>query len=133
MAIEHTIRAQLVKLIREGATLAPGGNEVGQVRDESHRSECVGWLAAAEHFVALICRNSADVYQAQISQLARRFSGYMVNASVGSATAILKRRSDDIDHGLLTTLSNTITAEAFDNFLDHAEEYRKKGGVGKLA
>jgi hypothetical protein len=127
MAIEHAIRAQLAKLISDGASLAPGGNEAGQVRDENHRSECVGWLAAAEHLVTLICKNSTDVYQAQISKLARRPSGYMVNASVGSTTAILQRLSDDIDHGLLTTLSNTIIAEAFDNFLDHAEEYRKKG------
>ena len=33
----------------------------------------------------------------------------------------------DIDAGLVSTFANTIRAETFDNFLDHAEAYRDRG------
>ena len=46
---------------------------------------------------------------------------------ISSATAILRGFLTDLEAGLLGDFSNKIRAEAFDNFLDHAEIYRQDG------
>jgi hypothetical protein len=129
MAIEQVIHAQLNKLISDGQTLTPGEGEAGQVRDQNHRSECVAWLAAAEHLVTLICKNPTDVYRQHISRLAtsHAVAGYMVNTHVGQATGILRRLSNDIDNGLITSITIAASAEVLDDLLDQAREYHKRG------
>jgi uncharacterized protein YutE (UPF0331/DUF86 family) len=129
MAIEQAVRAQLNKLISDGQTLAPGESEAGQVRDENHRSECVAWLVAAEHLVTLVCKNPTDIYRKQVSGLAASHAkaGYVVNNLVGQATGILRRLSEDIDNGLITSITIAASAEVLDDLLDQAKEYHKRG------
>jgi hypothetical protein len=46
---------------------------------------------------------------------------------VGSVAETLRALLADIDAGLLRTLANRITAETFENFLEHAQRYLAEG------
>lgn len=55
---------------------------------------------------------------------------------MGEFTQFLKRLLEDIDDGLLASVADQASAEAFDDLLDHAESYLKDGrkdGSGILA
>jgi hypothetical protein len=138
MPIEQKIRAHLQRLISESATLALGDGESGQVFNESHRSQCVGWLVSATHVVSLICKSPTEPYRLQMTILSNSVnaSGYMVNTSVGQAAEILTRLSYDVENGLIASLVTVARAEALDDLLDQAREYQKrnnKQGAGILA
>ena len=126
------------KLISDGQTLSPGDSEGDQVRDENHRSECVAWLIAAEHLVTLVCKNPTDVYRKRVSELAASHSraGYLVNNIVGQSAGVLRRLSEDIDNGLITSITIAASAETLDDLLEQAKEYygrKHKEGSGILA
>jgi hypothetical protein len=138
MSIEQSVRAQLNKLISDGQTLTPGEREARQVHDENHRSECVAWLVAAEHLVTLACKSRTDVYRKRVSELTASHAkaGYVVNNLVGQAAGILRRLSEDIDSGLIMSITIAASAETLDHLLNQAKEYdsrKHKEGAGILA
>ena len=46
---------------------------------------------------------------------------------VGSINSMLKHLIGDIDRGLLSSVAGQARAEVFDDFLDHADAYRRDG------
>jgi anti-sigma regulatory factor (Ser/Thr protein kinase) len=123
--ISDNVRNKILDLLTRSTALAvtPG---MGLAPDTQHISRCRGWIAEALNIIELAVPVPSNTYRRQIEKIGEvRGGGYP--QSVGSMAEILRALLQDIDAGLLRTLSNTITAEAFDNFLDHAEEYQKKG------
>lgn len=136
--IEDRVRQNLDRLIRAGEQLAHGRPDGGQVFDEHHRSECVGWLAAASHAVSLVCGSDRDPYRVATARIveSNEADGYTANDAVGSLAAVLRQLAADVDNGLVASVVAVASAETLDDLLDQAEEYHRrsrKEGAGILA
>lgn len=127
MAIEDRVNTRLSKLIEEGDQLSVGGGEFGLCRDQKHVQDCVGWIAAADHVVRLICPSSSNAYRSRTQQIVEGSgkSDATMNHRVGELTALLGRLAADVEDGLLASVANQARAQTFDDFLDHAEAYLK--------
>lgn len=138
MAIEDNLRTRFKNLIEDGGPLSIGEPEDGWCRDARHVAECRGWLVAADYAVSLVCPNPNDAYRNTVARILVRDEGAggTINRTVGELTEILKRLLVDIEDGLLASIANQVTAETFDDLLDHAEKYLndgRKDGSGILA
>jgi uncharacterized protein YutE (UPF0331/DUF86 family) len=137
MPVEKAVRAQLQQLISDATALIPGKGD-GNIRNQEHRSECVGWLASASHIANLICKDPTNPYRQKILMISisREADGVLVNRSVGQVTEILKRLSRDVENGLVASITIAASAETLDDLLDQASDYhtrKNKVGAGILA
>ncbi len=124
--IRDEVRNRVQKLITRAGVLA-GTPKMGLAPGPKQISECQGWIAAALNIVQLAVPTASNPYRQQVEKIGEVKGGSTYYPqSVGSIAEILQELLRDIDAGLLTTLSNTITAEAFETFLEHAEEYHRK-------
>ena len=125
MGIEEKVRARFLELLTTGGQLRRG-NENDQVFSDTHREECIGWLAAAQNIVHLVVGNPANPYRVSIDKVCAKERGWCVQEGVGEATVILGSLLKDIDSGLLASIEDQARASVFDDFLDHAKEYAKQ-------
>ncbi len=95
-----------------------------------------GWLASSNHAVELICGGTLNAYGAMCSKINDRYSAahreglYEVSAKsecVGAMISVLENLLSDVEAGLIASLEDRVRAETFDDFLDHADKYHKKG------
>lgn len=120
--IENAIKAKL-RFLTQRAALASG--EAGDLIGENVGS-WEGWLTEALHVVELIFPNPNSIYRARVEEFADDDSTHSTY-KVKHIGAILRGLSRDIEDGLIANLANKIRAEAFDDFLDHAEVYHVAG------
>jgi hypothetical protein len=124
MVIEQNIQDRIIALVEEGERLSLG-NEHGQLLDDTHESECVGWMGAANHALAAVCPSPVNAYREAAERIVKHPFGYALNLGVGHLTSLLKQLLTDIDLGLLSSVANQARAETFDDLLDHAARYHK--------
>jgi hypothetical protein len=133
MTIEERIRQQLQNLIEDGRILTEG--DPGQL---TTGNACAGWLAAADHIVSMVCRQSTDPYRRSTSAIMKSGTGsnYAAHRAVGKMTALLKRLVSDVENGLIASVVSIAQADALDDLLDQAQDYHRKQhkeGAGILA
>ncbi len=126
MEIEEKVRKRFEELIEAGDRLKHG-NEHGQIRSAEHRQECIGWLASAQHIVHWVVNDPANPYRTSVDRICAKDRGYCAQEPVGEVSVILKSLLKDIDQGLLASIEDQTKATVFDDFLDHAKEYSKRG------
>ena len=121
--IEVEIRKKIENLIARARAfeLIPGGT----ARDTRELSLCEAWLTEALNVVEVAVPRTTNAYRRRIETLAKASHG--AAQAVLSIARILDALLVDLQAGLLGDLGNSITAEAFDDFLDHAEAYLHGG------
>lgn len=124
MENKEKVRKKFEELINSGNRLKCG-NEHGQVHNEEHSQNCVGWLASAQNIVHLVVGNTNNPYKKSVDKICNTHRGYGIPISVGEITVILKLLLQDIDRGLLASIEDQTRASVFDDFLDHAKEYAR--------
>lgn len=130
MSIDKRVADQFKSLIAEAVVLAP------YRPDEGHQNDCLGWLVAAEHLVALVCKNPINAYRLQTRLICATSNYEGWNANVGQLASVLKRLLGDVENGLISSIVNAASAETLDDLLDQAKEYHRrnqKEGAGILA
>jgi len=125
MSVEDKIIIRIHDLIQFGNDLRRGNN-IGQRLNNRHGEQCVAWMASAENIVQLVCPNPDNAYRKKVNEITRP-SGLMIPSRVGEFTDLFNYLLVDIEQGLLSSVVDRVRAEAFDDFLDHAELYYKDG------
>lgn len=136
MAIEENIINQIKSLIDRSKNLKIGDPEYGQVRNENQLHECSGWIASALNVIQLVCPNPEHAYRKRAEKIEIRNSGWVIHRDVGEVASLLNELYHDIENGLLASVADKVSAETFDNFLDHAKDYVKvnlKNEAGVIA
>ena len=103
--------------------------EYGTAFDNEQLQGCQAWIAAALNLIELICPSKEAAYRRQADRIVAddyNQGGTVMNA-VGALAGLLELAIQDIDNGLLHSLENSIRAETFDTFLDHADHYLENG------
>jgi hypothetical protein len=134
MSVEDKIIIRIHDLIGTGNHLR-SGNSIGQQLNNQHGEQCSAWMASAENIVQIVCPNPDNAYRKRVNEITRP-SGLMIPSRVGEFTDLLNYLLVDIEQGLLSSVVNQVRAEAFDDFLDHAEFYYKdnrKNEAGVIA
>lgn len=124
MAIEDNLKARIESLIKEGRILSLSDDN-GYVDDELLQ-RCSGWVTAAHNAVHNACPDPNTPYRQKAAMLALADTGYFIHRAVGQLAAVLKNLLIDAEAGLLASVADRAKAEAFDDFLDHAEAYAKE-------
>lgn len=120
--IEENVRKKIEDLLIRASGLAVT-SPMGLARDAQHYSQCSGWITEALNITELAVPMPSNAYRRQIEKVGGSGS-YPLR--VGSMAEILRALLRDINAGLIATLSNTIRAETFSGFLDHATAYWKE-------
>jgi hypothetical protein len=115
--IEKKLRDKIAQLIACADAYAEAANQT-----ERGVANATAWVTEALNVVQLAVPDRFQPYRQQI-ELAVYAT---VSQKVLTIAATLRSLLADVDLGLVSTLANTIRAEAFDNFLDHAVEYQKR-------
>lgn len=126
MSVETKVQERVQKLLEESSSLSIADNN-GSVYDEEQRQDCSAWLASAQNAVHLICNSAQNPYRIKADKIANSEHGWIINAAVGELAALLKNLLFDAQAGMLTSVADQARAEAFDDFLDHAEAYFADG------
>jgi hypothetical protein len=120
--IEANVRKKIETLIKRAKALVSVSPEFKD--GDAWMASCATWEAETHNVVELAVPNPLNAYRRHIS----RYSiGGSYSERMQIISTMLEALLNDIDAGLLTALGNKVRAETFDNFLDHAEEYRRKG------
>lgn len=91
---------------------------------------CSGWIAAAVNIVKIACSSdpqSAYVRHAEMLQTKGNKSEYLIHRDVLGLAGLLRQLRADVDLGLLNALDRRISAEAYDELIDHAQSYLDDG------
>ena len=114
--IEDNIRQKIEDLIARSRTIliSPPNME--------RSARCIAWTTEALNIVALAIPDTKNPYRVTIENS----SGVDFARRVVTTAEILRALLPDIDAGLIGNLGNKIRAATFDDFLDHAEAYRKE-------
>lgn len=135
MDFEDEIQQRIAQLIEQSIGLS-GGNKHNQCDDERQTQECIAWITAAQNAVHLILESPAAPYRLTVDRIASQNHGFVIHSAVGALSAVLKRLMADAASGMLASVADQARAEAFDNFLDHADAYYKdsrKNEAGVIA
>jgi hypothetical protein len=92
---------------------------------EQWKSDGEAWVIEAVNAVELAVPDFLNAYRIGFSQA--KFSIIPLPERVPRIASLLRSLLTDIDAGLVSTIANTIRAETFENFLDHAEAYQDLG------
>jgi hypothetical protein len=125
MKSSDAISVRINELIAQAPTLYQA-SEHDQVTDGAAMGACQGWLVAATNIVELACASGSS-YFVGAKQLQARDLGYMIHHNVLAMVELLKQLRTDIDRGLLTTLERQVSAETYDDLIDHAAAYLGEG------
>jgi len=135
MKIEQKIEIRIQDLLNEATWLAQSDSSGAAFSDEQC-AECFAWLVSAQHIIQTICSEINTPYLNRANSIAEEEHGWRINQGVRKMAAILKHLLADINAGLLSSISNNVRAETFDDFLEHAEKYHsenKKNESGAIA
>ena len=135
MAFEEVVRQRIAQLIEQSKRLSVS-DENGQCTDERQQQECMAWITAAQNAVHLILESPATPYRLTVDRIASEPHGYAISNAVGQLAEVLKSLQADAGDGMLASVADQTRAEAFDNFLDHADAYyedSRKNEAGVIA
>lgn len=134
MPIETTITNRIKRLIEVGTPMSPAAKQGGGLTYEEAQ-RVTGWLTSAAHSVDLVtgpfglyndqCRRILAKHDvalgtpSQVDDVKQECAGMMVS--------VLENLLEDIEAGMISSIVDQVRAETFDDFLDHADEYHKKG------
>jgi hypothetical protein len=121
--LEQAVRLKIEDLIRRSTQLAPRG---ATLRDKEHTAACRSWITEALNIIDFVVPSNSNSYRKNIIKLGEG-GGLLVVDRVVSMGSILNSLLADIDAGLIADFGNKIRAETFDDFLEHADAYRKEG------
>ena len=124
MAVEEKIKSRITQLIAEGGPFRQA-NEFGQHISDLHVEASYAWVVAALHVVRLVCPDAENAYRQTADHLVQL--RYPPPVAIGVFIDLLRLLARDIDDGLLTSISDSVRAQTFDDFLDHATAYYSKG------
>jgi hypothetical protein len=88
-------------------------------------ARCEGWITEALNVIEVAIPIETNAYRRRIREIEERPVG--ATDKVGYIAECLRALLPDIDAGLIANFGNTVRAETFDDFLDHAETYRQEG------
>jgi hypothetical protein len=120
--LEQAVRLKIEDLIGRSKQLAPPG---ATLRDNAHTAACRSWITEALNIIDFAAPTENNAYKKGIVKLGEG-SGLLLER-VLSMGSILNSLLTDIDGGLIADFGNKIRAETFDDFLEHADVYRKEG------
>ena len=124
--IEKKLREKIVQLIERSDQCAAASFKTNQGLAQGR-----AWIAETLNVIKLALPDPSQTYRSQIEK-----NRGTVQDRVLTIGAILRSMLADLDAGLVSTLANAIRAETFENFLDHAVEYRmsnRKDEAGVIA
>lgn len=142
MADKEKLLENIQKMILEGQQYARADTSqahgYGSFSSHDQYHKIFGWLTTACFAVQSILGQENNIYYKQIKLQLDSLSSYNNGAHVfaGAALEVLRRFYSDASEGLIGNLENKITAENFDDFLSHAQEYfeqEKKMESGVIA
>ncbi|WP_428415451.1 hypothetical protein [Methylibium sp.] len=135
MALEDRVRLRIEQLVDESHRLSVG-NENGQMVDERRRGECSAWITSAQNVVHILCPQDSSSYRQKADAIASKEWGYVIHEGVAELGAVLRSLLVDAKAGMLASVADQARAEAFDDFLDHANAYlvdSRKNEAGVIA
>jgi hypothetical protein len=138
MKAAEAIKDRIDKLTAEVPSLMRV-DEYDSLLDSQAKGACIGWIAAALHVVQIACAsipNSGYLTQANDLQKTADAKNYIVHHNVLAMVELLKQLKTDIEDGLLTTVERQVSAETYDDLMDHAEAYlaeNRKDPAGVIA
>lgn len=100
-----------------------------------HMAGCRAWLAAAFNALCQACPSDAHPYRQMYDRLVQPRRG-TEHRIVLDGAAVLRSLLEDNERGLLSPIADRVSAETFDDLLDHAQEYHqqnRRDGSGILA
>jgi hypothetical protein len=122
--LEEAVRTKIEELISRVAGLVVG-TRGGAPRDTQHVGLCRGWITEALNVVELAVPIENNSYRRRVHKIGEGPSNLI--DQVYSIGAILRALLSDIDAGIIADFGNKVRAETFDDFLEHADAYRKEG------
>lgn len=132
MGLASSLIERLNTLIKEGEPISYLGKQnYGYTYDEIIQAE--GWLISASHLIKAIVPDITSPYRSKgLSILTKSeisFGGTPgpKTEHVSSMLAVLNSLRAEIDAKTVISLEDRIRANVFEDFLDHASEYLKKG------
>lgn len=126
MSVEDSIRTRIQELIAQSTSLSVG-DEHGRATSERQCQQCSAWLVSAQNAIHLVCESPTSPYRTKADTLVADHHGWVINQAVGELSSILASLLTDADAGLLSSVADQARAEAFDDFLDHADAYVADG------
>jgi hypothetical protein len=121
--IEEKIRQKILELITRSQQMAFISS---MARNGLEVTLCETWITEAVNIVRLAIPVSTNAYREKVEKIGKHHSGQMGQA-VRTIAGIFQALINDIDAGLLGDIRDKISAEVFDNFIDHAEYYLREG------
>jgi len=129
MPARESIVKRIDELLLEVASVIKVDNDDTLV-DAAAKAACVGWIAATANIVKLACQSDpGSSYLQQVRELQDGAPNlnYIMHHNVLAIAEILKQLKRDIDHGLLTSFERQVSAETYDDLIDHAAAYLGEG------
>jgi hypothetical protein len=119
------LRQRLLDLQEEARQLAPQGRTfVVTVGDTTPQS--IAWLSAAAAALALLIPDMFNAYRKKIESLVTLSTPASAVQNVATASAMLHHVVTELDAGTLLSIADSVSAETFEDLLDHAEAYLRK-------
>ena len=122
MSIEDAVKKRVELLLQESSFLVVR-DQNGCAVDDLQCQRCSAWLTSAQNAVHLICDSPQSPYHIRTDRIVNKEHGWLINNAVGELVALLNNLLADAEAGLLTSVADQARAEAFDDFLDHADAY----------
>jgi hypothetical protein len=119
--IEKKLRDKIAQLIDRAPTYTDA-----QIMERTERWKADGaaWIVEADNVVQLAVPDFMNAYRRRM--VTATLSGPMLDR-VQTIASLLRSLLTDIVEGLIGTLKTKVQAETFEDFLDHAVAYRKRG------
>jgi hypothetical protein len=131
MATVDVLRSRTVGLIAQVYPIT-GRDDAGNMKPNATQDNAVaqGWLVAAGQLIDSLCPNGQSAYRQWIHETKERLKSQHrpnLTEALLQGREVLSRLLADLNDGLLFDLTNRVTAETFDDFLDHADVYLTAG------
>ena len=129
MSIEESIKKRIVDLIDRAQCLirTPKASDLAEkiMVSDKKKHECISWVCAVKNIISLSFLDKENPYRKNLNDLLKNsiLTERDGLSKVSAASEILKMLIEDINAGLLYSITDPVRAETFDNFLDHAKSY----------
>jgi len=130
--IKDPIGRRLTELIEQGHAIVGCVLPVNDLYDTcvsgAHTADAQSWLSSTANIIRLITRRKG-IYSYQLEKCLKCLEpgGWILVRILLQLLGILEGLTKDWEAGLLTEIKYLITANDFDSFLDHANEYHTQG------
>ncbi len=132
--LNENVVNRLGQLVEQGNRIA-FATEPGQSADDGEIGAIAGWAGAIKNLIEIIVPAN-NAYRELIGEMLHwlRNSNYRDVDRVRQILSLIDHLAVDIDLGLVARIEDRVSAQTFDDFLDHADEYvilnrHKEAGV----